>query len=82
MEANLRFNLDNSDDKRAHLRAIKSLDMALALWHIEANMRKKLEAKIDLWQDVCTPEMVIDAFMTELREIFDEYKIDLDELIE
>lgn len=82
MEANLKFNLDNPDDKRAHLRAIKSLDMALALWHIEANMRKKLEEKVDLWQEVCTPEMVIDAFVTELRNIYDEYRIDPDELVE
>lgn len=82
MKANLKFDLDNPDDKRAHLRAIKSLDMALALWHIEANMRKKLEDKIDLWQEVFTPEMVIDAFVTELRNILDEYKIDTEDLVE
>jgi hypothetical protein len=39
MEAILKYNLDDPDDQRAHLRAIKSLDMALALndiaylWH-------------------------------------------------
>jgi hypothetical protein len=34
MEAILKFNLDDKEDKKAHLRCIKSLDMAIAIFKI------------------------------------------------
>ena len=35
MNATIRFNLNNPNDKKAHMRCIKSLDMALAIWKIQ-----------------------------------------------
>jgi hypothetical protein len=35
MNATIRFDLNDADDKMAHMRCIKSLDMALALNKIE-----------------------------------------------
>lgn len=35
MNATIRFNLNNANDKKAHMRCIKSLDMALAIWKIQ-----------------------------------------------
>ena len=35
MKATLTFNLDDIDEKMAHFRCIKALDMALALWEID-----------------------------------------------
>ena len=43
MEATLKFNLNDPDDKMAHLRCVKSLDMALALWEIGTNLKKYSE---------------------------------------
>lgn len=35
MNATIRFNLNNPNDKKAHMRCIKSMDMALAIWKIQ-----------------------------------------------
>lgn len=37
MKATLTFNLDDPDDRMAHLRCVKSLDMAIALFEIKNN---------------------------------------------
>jgi len=42
-EAILKFDLNDPDDRMSHLRAVKSLDMALALWDIVHNTKKGLE---------------------------------------
>jgi hypothetical protein len=42
-KATLEFDLNDSDDMIAHLRAVKSLDMAMALWEIVHNTKKGLE---------------------------------------
>ena len=43
MKAKLIFNLDDPDDRMAHKRHVKSLDMALALWDIHYEVFKKAE---------------------------------------
>jgi hypothetical protein len=42
-KAKLKYDLDDFDDRMAHLRAVKSLDMAMALWDITHNTKKGLE---------------------------------------
>lgn len=42
MKAILEFDLDNPDDKLAHLRAIKALDMTLVLWEMEHNCYREI----------------------------------------
>lgn len=37
MTATLTFNLDDPDDRKAHLRCVKSLEMAIALFEIMKN---------------------------------------------
>ena len=39
-KATLEFDLNEPDDVLAHLRAVKSLDLALALWDIVHNTKK------------------------------------------
>lgn len=77
MKATLDFNLDDSDDARAHLRAVKALDMALALWDMDGYLRAKIKyGELD--------GKVYDAFQEardELREIMRKHSVDLDELI-
>lgn len=77
-KAILEFDLNDVDDKQAHLRAVKSLDMAGALWDITHNTKKSLEwslegKEIDKY-DVL--EMVFD----KIHEILNEHNINTDEL--
>jgi hypothetical protein len=53
MNATIRFDLNDADDKMAHMRCIKSLDMALALNKIE---------NIVLENDVLTSEDINKIF--------------------
>ena len=46
MKATLTFNLDDPDDKMAHDRCVKALDMAIALHQI-CSIRKSIEYKIE-----------------------------------
>jgi hypothetical protein len=78
-EAILKYDLNDSDDCMAHMRAVKSLDMALALWDITHNTKKGLEwtmegKEIDKYEAL---EMVYE----KIYEILDEHNIKLDDLI-
>ena len=80
MKAILEYNLNERDDIKAHLRAVKSLDMAVALWEITHNTKKGLEwtlegKELDKYD---TLELVFN----KIHEIFKDHNIDLDELID
>ena len=78
MKATLEFDLDDFDDRMAHLRCTKSLDMAMSLWQIVYNTKKGilygLEGKeLKDWEAV---ELVFDNIHDILREhnvVVDEY---------
>lgn len=79
-EAILKFNIDEPEDRKAHFRAVKSLDMALALWEITHNTKKSLEwamegKEIDKYEAL---EMVYE----KIYEILDNNGINTDELID
>jgi hypothetical protein len=46
-KARLEYDLNEPDDVMAHLRAVKSLDMAIALWDIVHNTKKSLEWSLE-----------------------------------
>jgi hypothetical protein len=78
-EAILKYDLNDSDDSMAHMRAVKSLDMALALWDITHNTKKSIEwslegKELDKYD---TLELVYER----IYEILDEHNIKLDDLI-
>jgi hypothetical protein len=78
-KATLEYDLNEPDDVMAHLRAVKSLDMALALWDIVHNTKKGLEwslegKEIDKYD---TLELVFE----KIHEILNEHNINTDELI-
>ena len=78
-KAKLKYDLDDFDDRMAHLRAVKSLDMAMALWDITHNTKKGLEwsmegKEIDKYEAL---EMVFD----KIYEILEEHNIKMDDLI-
>ena len=83
-EAILKYDLNDSDDAMAHMRAVKSLDMALALWEIVHNTKKgigyTLEGKDYKGESVSNYE-VLDMVYERIYEILDEHNIKMDDLI-
>jgi len=74
MEAILKFDLNEPDDVRNHMRCIKALDMACVLWEIR-NLRKELE-----WMEE-KGELISELVMGRILEHFDNHNINLDELM-
>jgi hypothetical protein len=83
-EGILKYDLNDSDDAMAHMRAVKSLHMALALWDITHNTKKgiayALEGK-DLKGESVSNYEVLDMVYERIYEILDENGIKVDELI-
>jgi hypothetical protein len=82
MKATLSYNLNDPDDRMAHLRAVKSLDMASALFDITRNLRKKIQNR---YEDIDNTHNDvfdgIDAVFDEIYNILEDNNIDIDELI-
>lgn len=80
MEAILKYNLDNFDDRKAHLRCIKSLDMACVLFEFLRDSRKKIENReYSKDSDVFDG---IEATYSEFYKLLEENGINIDELID
>lgn len=77
-KATLEFDLNDSDDKQAHLRAVKSFDMAAALWDITHNTKKGLEWSME-GKEMDKYE-ALDMVYEKIYEILDEHGIKTDEL--
>ena len=79
MKAILEFNLDDNHDEEAHKRAIKSLDLALALWNMDQHLRSETKYA----PDTIHPEAykALSETRDKLHEIMSDHNIDLDELI-
>ena len=79
-KAIIEYDLKDIDDVYAHKRAIKSLDMALALWTITHNTKKGLEWSMD------GKEMdkydALEMVYEKINEILLEHNIDLEDIME
>jgi hypothetical protein len=73
MKGNLIFNLDDPDDRKSHLRATLSLNMAIALWEIQ-QMPKNLEDVPD--------ELLWERMNERITEIFQSNNINIEKIIE
>ena len=82
MKAKLEYDLNDFDDKMAHLRAVKSLDMASSLFDITRNLKKKIEHR---YEDIDNTNNDvfdgIDAVFDEIYDILESHNINIDELI-
>jgi len=76
MEAILKFDLNDPDDKREHERMLKSMDMHLALWDISQELRSKVKYAPDSMSEdeYKAWEQAQDMFY----RIINEYTINLD----
>ncbi len=76
MKASFTFDLDLPEDKTAHLRCTKALDLVFCLESIENNLYKRLK-----YDDMTSKEKALLFNMSKfLEETMQEYGIDLDEL--
>jgi hypothetical protein len=75
----LEFDLNEPDDILAHKRAVKSLDLALALWDITHNTKKSIEWSLD-GKELDKYE-VLDLVYDRIYLILEEHNIKLDDLI-
>ena len=78
-KAKIEYDLNDLDDRIAHFRAVKSLDMALALWEITHNTKKGLEWSIE-GKDIDKYE-VLEMVFEKIYEILNEHNINTDEII-
>jgi len=82
MKATLSYNLNDPDDRMAHLRAVKSMDMASALFEISTNLRKKVERRFEDIDNTNNDVFDgIDSVIEEIYNILEDNNIDIDELI-
>jgi hypothetical protein len=82
MKAILEFDLDNRDDRMAHLRCVKSEDMAWVLFEIMSNLRKKVEFEVESFEADSTPSDGVYAAFRRIHELCDSKGIIIDDLID
>lgn len=82
MKATLIFDLDEPYDKEAHFRAVKSLDMAMAL-HDIVGLRKQFERQMDMNTDVPQEwvDTAMDSVFDRICEILEDRGIVVDDLV-
>ncbi len=80
-KAILEFNLDEVDDRDAHLRAIKSLSLTLALWEMDQHLRSELKYGTREGELSDEGYKAIERTRERLHEILEENGIILDELM-
>ena len=82
MEAILKFNLDNPDDKMEHMRCVKATDMAIVLFEITHNLKRTLESRFESQPQPRDEFDGIEETFREIYKLIDENGINLDELIQ
>ena len=84
MKATLEFDLNDLDERMAHMRCAKSTEMAIVLFEIAYNLRKQIERKMEAEEmkgNELDPYEVLDLTMVEILRHYDENGILIDDLI-
>ena len=82
MKAILEFDLNDRDDRMAHLRCVKSEDLAWVLFEILSNLRKKVEFEVESFEADSTPSDGVYAAFRRIHELCDSKGIVIDDLID
>ena len=80
-KARLEFDLNDHDDKMAHLRAVKSLDMALVIWKMTSNAKKECYRIAEGKELKGEAVDHIDLVFQKFYEILEEHSICIDDLV-
>lgn len=77
MKATLNFNLDDEDDRINHFRCVKSLSMAIVLFQITRNLKKKLIS------DNHSEDYIkgIEDTLVAIEDVLFEHDINIDSII-
>lgn len=77
MECVIKFDLNNPESRMDHLRCTKALDMALVIWEIEHNLKRKfeyMEMSPDTWD-------MVEKVFEEINELLESHDIKIDKLV-
>ena len=77
----LKYDISDSDEAMAFLRCVKSTEMAMCLWEIVYNTKKKLSYQLDSQDAPESSYDTLDLVFNKLHEILEENKINVEELI-
>ena len=80
MKAILEFDLNDQDERMAHMAAVKASDMAQLLWHIRYNLRSNIYDEVDNMNDGKDYESGVELALAHLYELVDHYNINVEEL--
>ena len=80
--ATLTFDLTDTDDVLAHLRCVKSTDMALVIWNIVYEIRKSTERQLESKETSTYAEFKLhEKIFEEIYDTLNERGIKIDDLI-
>lgn len=81
-KAIIEYDLNDFDDEMAHKRAIKSLDMALAIWEIVYNVKKRINNRIEFDELLDLSQYdIVDLVYEHICDELKKRSINIDELI-
>ena len=80
MKATLSFDLNDQDDRIAHLQAIKAQEMAIALWEIWHNTIRSVERNVESGT-ITDPHEVVDQFRENIGDLLQASGINVDSLV-
>jgi len=82
-QAILKYDLSDSDDRMEFERATKSLEMALVLWELQYNYRKKYIRQAEADDKATEREFdLIDIIFNDVLELITEHGINVDSLVQ
>lgn len=81
MKAVLEFDLDNPDDRMAHMRAVKSLDMAIVLFELQTNLKRRCESIAEVQEADSDIHDGVYLVFQQISELMYENGIIIDDLI-
>jgi len=76
-KAVITWNLNDFDENQDFKRCIKSNDMARLLWELKHNAYKECSCKVDE-----TDEDDFHVIFEHINNLFEEYNVDIDDLID
>lgn len=82
MEAVLKFDFNEFDDRVAHLRCVKANNMFNVLFDITHNLKKNIERKIEnsYSEQQLTSEQTLDLVFEEIVYLMEQQGVNIDEL--
>lgn len=82
-QAILKYDLSDSDDRMEFERATKSLEMALVLWELQYNYRKRYIRQVEADDKATEREYdLIDIIFNDVLELIIEHGINIDSLVQ